>query len=1463
MTRIAQNPNYDNGVIGLADLTNKIIAIAEGKADISTLPEEAAHFAIELLREDPSVQRALAQVTKTEEYETVKREYADVYTKEIDFRKEALGKILAQEIINGDVQETNKPVRPFLKVIMDKLVRIFKNMLKRPTAKEEIQKILNPIAKQMLDGKVIGDAKMLENPETSTLYQKEIQIEEKVVKIEGVEYTGKPSKILTVLRKIANSIIFKELKQEDGSLTHDYIDVKTGKKIQSTTEFLSDNIEGYGISEKDREKPIVKLAGLAGSKIHNTFNSFFNNVDFGVDEATKKLIKPKLEELYLRLESQFDTIISEAIVSDGKTAGTIDLIGIKDGKVTLIDFKSMTMKGYAGYNSSYKGQLSKRDTHTAQLSKYSEMFEKVTGIAPTNLTVIPIIIDYSKTTEGPIKNMNIEDAISIKTTELPKEKEKISKSEKVVETEKEKKAKTRFLEKAISQLENRLEVMTRAVKKKESSRTLKLQIIKIKRLLEEKKLNAAIEAIINNGSNELDQIEVFLDEKREYKASNMSSRDINNIVNSRAFGMMYRDLMCSLKKDMYDFGFTSQTLDNAKKDLDTFQTRVTTVMDKATGLLESITIEKLREGNKDMYGNILDPTFDPASILERTKEDISWWRLWMGSLKNSRSNIIKIAAKKLGNILNVVHKFKVETARDLLGLQKLAQKEGNIEKLFEKDSKGHRTGYIISEYNRGKYFENLEKFKLDLAKQLKNDYYGDVVKEDLTKEELTIYNNAWKDWFKENKKIITEVKEIQGQPVAIETQVYADKYKNPDFKGLSGNMKKYYDALLATKKDSLKKQPVDYTTDDSIYLIPQIRRSFLDRMSKIKAEQSFLASIGEGLKGAVLKEDDDTMFGEVTKMNTKIVPLFFNNKLQNMAELSYDLTGAYTKYAEMGENYKQMNNISGEMQALLSTLESREYVIKGKQEVGTSSKEYRALQEFIDYTVYGKEKEEIVWKIPGTNKTINASKFLDKVTSYLRTNNLALNLTTSIAGYFKGTMDSIIEDQIGIYTTNESKNCARSEIYKNLPQVISEIGNTIQTNKMHLLLENNNVVELDRRLKNSHKNRALRKLINSDALFTNYQMADYMMKGKIALAVYDNYRLIDGKFISRHDFINMKLKEAKVEGKTRIFSAKDLKNVDQALQDKINTEWKNAKKNNKTLYDAYTAENGKLTVKEEFKEYITPALENTVHNRINHITHITDGTISAEDKGALSRKIWGDLALMHRGWVISGIDNRLKHKGMNYEVEQEEVGYYRAFGAFIGSFLKKEESGVRAKFAAWENLSEIERKGVKKTILDLAVMQTVAILGAILNNLADDDEEENFALQYLAYQSNRVLLEAKAFWSPKKFLDIMDEPVAGARLIGEIAQLGDAINFYEDSRLKSGMYKDWTKGGKYWARRSTPFKNIYELQFPAKKNRFIKSILDSPTYATMYGEGEDRSILSPIRFLESTGAIGNQKDSKD
>ena len=43
------------------------------------------------------------------------------------------------------------------------------------------------------------------------------------------------------------------------------------------------------------------------------------------------------------------------------------------------------------------------------------------------------------------------------------------------------------------------------------------------------------------------------------------------------------------------------------------------------------------------------------------------------------------------------------------------------------------------------------------------------------------------------------------------------------------------------------------------------------------------------------------------------------------------------------------------------------------------------------------------------------------------------------------------------------------------------------------------------------------------------------------------------------------------------------------------------------------------------------------------------------------------------------------------------------------------------------------------------------------------------------------------------------------------------------------MYEDWTHRGKYWFRK-TPLKNLYELQYPDEKNKFIKTVVNNGYY---------------------------------
>jgi len=318
---------------------------------------------------------------------------------------------------------------------------------------------------------------------------------------------------------------------------------------------------------------------------------------------------------------------------------------------------------------------------------------------------------------------------------------------------------------------------------------------------------------------------------------------------------------------------------------------------------------------------------------------------------------------------------------------------------------------------------------------------------------------------------------------------------------------------------------------------------------------------------------------------------------------------------------------------------------------------------------------------------------------------------------------------------------------------------------------------------------------------------------------------------------------------------------------KTDAETKQKWKDATHLYDAYEVKNNEFVVKEEYKESVTEATQNKIENRANHLNHILDGTVSVEDKADLNRSILGGFLLMHRGWVISGVDNRFKGGGYNYETGEYEVGYYRGAAKFLFNYAKWSTSdgfvsALTGSMLQWSSLNEAEKRAVYKTALDYVYVMSMAIIGAMLNIAADDDKDD-YATQYAAYQMNRILLEMKAFWDHKEFIEMLKEPVVAANAIQEISEIGNAFAWGEDNEIERGMYKGWSKAGKWWLRR-TPLKTLYELGVvdlgaeetsPAgsrikSKNRFIKTVLNSRTYNYMKDKKEEDPGWSPFGYAE-------------
>lgn len=974
-----------------------------------------------------------------------------------------------------------------------------------------------------------------------------------------------------------------------------------------------------------------------------------------------------------------------------------------------------------------------------------------------------------------------------------------------------------FLINNLNILNERLDKLTRqsGVKKQSTIDSLQNKIIKLKVDINSNKLRQGIIGMVDLATVDLEATNKVLQRHLDEKITHSG-----NVLDSvKDFNDMYKTLFINFQQDMDYYNFNPKLREQMNSLINGVITLIGEVERKNDTLIRKEYRRVLVEANTGINGEKIDKDFDEKAIFDSTKEDISAWRLQVGNFKNAKSFLVRAVFKIIHNSNNVVKRKAIEVAQELAAAQVAMEKSGIKQKdLIEVDSNGVPTQYLIREKNWAPFIQAKSKMQEDLTKTLKfqtwEEVYNAFKKEELNAEQKNIYINTLKEFSK--KFPLETVRDSEGnfaykQPKEI----------NPRFAEIMSNpfAKNYYDLLVKHKREAINKLPLKYRKEAEAYSLPGIRAQFIEKL--FRKDVSFTENIKDIAFESLFRDQDDTEFGdEQTTLNNKVVPIFFTNKFRGnqVKALSTDLTRSFTIFAEMAESFREKNKIAGDISTIQTQL--------GKRNRGKSigSNEHKAITLMLNTRVYGLEKKDIVIKVG--KKNFSVRKLTDNLTRFIRNNNLALNLATSTAGYLKGNIDTLIEDQLGEYTTVESKNWARLEYTKSLAEVMSQIGSKKQTNKMHLLLRRNRVVEINSILTNTERGKLTSSVLNSEMLYLNYKTGDYGLKGRVALAVYHNTRLVDGKFLDKADFRRLRRTEGKDEKA-------------------INSEWKSLEEKN--LYNAFEVVDAQLVVKKEFEQYVSEGLENKVQGIIEYTANTIDGTMSETDKGALAREIGGGFLLMHRGWLINMIDSRGKPNTKDLVTGKEEMGYYPATYQYFRDGLREE--GLKNIMSLlggsyWKKMkteSPGKTKGVKKALLDFLYLNIIGFLAALVNVAADaDDDEEDFTLQFSAYILNRTLLEhtsGNPALNYSEILQIIDEPVVGVRMVQDLLDFTEMFNFGDV--YESGMYKGRSHAEKWWMKK-WPGKNLYELQFPEMKNRFIKTqVLNSGFYKLMKEDDED------------------------
>lgn len=620
-------------------------------------------------------------------------------------------------------------------------------------------------------------------------------------------------------------------------------------------------------------------------------------------------------------------------------------------------------------------------------------------------------------------------------------------------------------------------------------------------------------------------------------------------------------------------------------------------------------------------------------------------------------------------------------------------------------------------------------------------------------------------------------------------------------------IQKFYKRYTEILQEEKKKLPIKYQIGKNKWMAPQI----LATQEELVKTGRFSQIKGRFKESYVRNAQDDELYGgRQEAIGGKIhryLPVYFTAPIERPELMSYDLVGSLTKFAGMSENYKQLNQKKSELLALQRVLGESKFqtkgILGGKEVLGTSTQSYKMLDGFLRTHLWGEKQTAKTLKVGDGKKEIQVDKVLDSFYNWIQDTNLALSIPVAVSGAVKASIDQSIERILGEVISKESSVYSSKEAVKILSDVIADAGARKKTHKLSALLEYTGLAFEDS-MKNLNLSSRASRMLGKDLLYSPYFLTEINRKSRLLISIMDNLRYIDGVLYTKAQY----LKVNKSDNAQKIWE-----------DNRSNSLWNKAEMQNGNLSGLSKEDLFKI---KDFAMDLGPRLE---------------GRVSSLERGAAYRDPYARFLFMHRSWLISGFEHRFKGQITNQLTGVKEEGtYVTAYRAF--RYLKKNALSPDLMKAYWKELPDWQKRNLIRVGADFAWMTAIHIMAAAINALAADSDDDDWFLQYSAYQASRILLEQQAFWNPTEVFSILKSPAAGVNHFEDLLALPGEM-FFDWDPLESGPYEGKTKFERFlWKR--LYFKNLYELQHPKSKNQWIRSqVLKTGLNSLFYEPLED------------------------
>jgi hypothetical protein len=475
------------------------------------------------------------------------------------------------------------------------------------------------------------------------------------------------------------------------------------------------------------------------------------------------------------------------------------------------------------------------------------------------------------------------------------------------------------------------------------------------------------------------------------------------------------------------------------------------------------------------------------------------------------------------------------------------------------------------------------------------------------------------------------------------------------------------------KMTNLRQMSIDnYGGKGNKYQRPQISKNTMEKALTIH-RGNLGASVKDFFTDIAQSKVDEKEYGEEllgTGINIKRIPKYYQALLEDPSLVTENTLEAIMVDLKASIRYTERLKSERDIKAIEYKISQQKFKNGGGNSLrsrvlkkGEVSGYYEKAQEMADYHLYGiRQNRQLIANVFG--REVDFTQLFNRLTTYVRNINLALNPITDLTSYTTGVYNNLIDAASGEFYHKTSAMKATGKLPKMIAEYVAESGKMKKTSELNHLMEFFGINEAETRLADSGYGRGLR--MANRSFFAAARLANLPVTPKNMLTLLYDYKYHNGFFRSYNDF------------------SRDMRiNKKDISQKEIDALWK---ANEDTFYSNITIDpeagvryNQKFADKyQERSDEEFAFLSDQLIVKMNQINQSVDSVISEADKIAAQRDAIANAMLLHRGYFIINMTRKFKGKQFNLSTGQFDSGHYsgvlRSFSKLVGSRFAKDEA---------------------------------------------------------------------------------------------------------------------------------------------------------------------------------------------